>query len=76
MDPQTTWDELLAASLAGDWDRMDRLATALLDWLDRDGLPPIILSGVQPGLDWDRALARAGCQVALDLLQSQWRTTP
>jgi len=39
MDPQATWDQLLAAYAAGDWDVIEERATDLIAWLDRGGFP-------------------------------------
>ena len=44
MDPQATWDQLLAAYAAGDWDILEERATDLIAWLDRGGFPPTILT--------------------------------
>jgi hypothetical protein len=40
MDPQATWEQLLAAYAAGDWDLIEERASDLLAWLDRGGFPP------------------------------------
>lgn len=75
MNPQTLWDELLCAYAEENWDVIEERASALLRWLDDGGYPP----HVQPenlGPNWNRALARAGCVVALEILQSEWRTVP
>lgn len=72
MDPQVTWEQLLAAYAEGDWDAVEQRANDLIAWLDRDGFPPSIIK--QPGLDpdWNRALARAGCAHALSVLHDHW----
>src|SRR3989442_1598497 len=44
MDPQATWDQLLCAYAEGDWDAIEERATELLEWLDRGGFPPKVLS--------------------------------
>lgn len=72
MDPQKTWDQLLAAYAAGDWDTIEERATNLIAWLDRGGFPPKVVNRDGLGPDWDRALARAGCLFALDLVQCAW----
>ena len=72
MDPQTTWDQLLDAYAAGDWDQIEEHAQDLLHWLDRGGFPPKVLHHDGPDMDWDRTLARAGCQFALDTVRSRW----
>lgn len=76
MDPQAAWDQLLAAFAEGDWDMIDESATNLIEWLDRDGFPPTVLSIPDLGPDFNRALARAGCAFALECLQRTWSTTP
>ena len=45
MNPQATWDRLLAAYAAGDWDAIEQNATSLKEWLDRGGqfLPPPLM---------------------------------
>jgi hypothetical protein len=75
MDPQTTWEQLLAAYAAGDWDLIEERATDLLAWLNRGGFPPKVLTNQNFG-DWDRILAPAGCEFALETVRSQWRTCP
>jgi hypothetical protein len=75
MDPQAAWDQLVNAFIEGDWDAIEDRATALLAWLDRGGFPPKVLAQ-NVGPHWNRALARAGCLTALDIVRSQWRTHP
>ena len=66
MDPQTTWNELLDAYVGCDWDRAEETATALLEWLDRDGFPPQTVQRSNVGPLFNRHLARAACQFVLD----------
>ena len=73
MDPQATWDQLLAAFAAGDWDIIEERATDLLAWLDRGGFPPKVLPRSDLGDNGNHALARAGCWFALDAVQGAWR---
>ena len=40
MDPQTTWDELLAAYAASEWDRAHELEEELIICLQGGGFPP------------------------------------
>ena len=54
MDPQATWDQLLAAYAAGDWDLIEERATDLLAWLDRGGFPPMIIQQPDVDSDWNR----------------------
>ena len=71
MNPQAAWDQLLCAYATGDWDVIEQHATELLAWLDRGGFPPKVLAR-NLGPHWNRALARAGCAVALDIIRSEW----
>jgi hypothetical protein len=71
MDPQATWDQLLAAFADGDWDAIEEHATALKSWLDRGGFPPTVTT-LDLGPEWHRALAIAGCNFALETIQSKW----
>ena len=73
MDPQAAWDQLLAAYAAGDWDQIQERATDLITWLDRGGFPPTIVKRAGLDADWNRALARAGCLHALDVLNAEWK---
>ena len=76
MDPQAAWDQLLAAYADGDWEQIEERANDLLAWLDRGGFPPMIIQ--QSDLDsyWNRALARAGCLHALEIVRSEWSISP
>ena len=73
MDPQATWEQLLAAYAAGDWDLIEERATELIEWLDRGGFPPKVLTHSDLGEDGNRVLARAGCLFALEAVQGAWR---
>ena len=75
MDPQASWDQLLSAYAEGNWDRTEELALALSDWLNKGGFPPTVLGQDALGPEFDRALARAGCDFILDVLSARW-TTP
>ncbi len=57
MDPQATWDQLLAAYAAGDWDAIEEHANALSASLSSGGRPPRILQRDDLGQEWDRTLA-------------------
>ena len=76
MDPQATWDQLLAALAAGDWDQIEDLADALLEWLNRDGFPPVAMGVPNLGPEWEAAICRAGCQFALDIVTRRWSVVP
>ena len=72
MNPQATWDQLLAAYAASDWDAIEERATALSAWLSSGGRPPRILQRDDLGPAWDRALAQAGCRFALETVHGSW----
>jgi len=72
MDPQTTWEQLLCAYAEGDWDVIEERATDLIAWLDHGGFPPKIVNRIGLDPDWDLALARAGCQFALESVRGTW----
>ena len=76
MDPQATWDQLLSALAEGDWDQIEELANALLDWLSRDGFPPIAIGTPNLGPEFERAICRAGCEFALDVISRRWTVNP
>ena len=65
MDPQATWDQMLDALAAGEWDRVDELGRALLAWLDSGGFPPTTLNRDDLGSDFNRDLAVHACFLAL-----------
>ena len=75
MDPQATWDQLLCAYAEGDWDLIEELALALSAWLSKGGFPPTVLGQHGLGPDFERALAQAGCNFALEILRSRWALT-
>ncbi len=72
MDPQEAWDQLLAALAEEEWDQVEDFARALLNWLDRGGFPPTAMGAPCLGPDWERAICRAGCQYALEVLSERW----
>ena len=65
MDPQVTWDSLLAAWTRGNWLDVIELAEALLGWLDRDGFPPKTVATPELGADWHRVVTKAAAKFAL-----------
>jgi len=65
MDPQTTWQELLATWQQRDWESVIELSQALLHWLAQGGFPPAIEGPRQFEADWNRAVAEAFCHFAL-----------
>jgi hypothetical protein len=75
MDPQVAWDDLLSAYAEGDFDRIEELATALREWLDRGGFPPTVIGEPRLGEEFERALAKAGCDFALEVVNGRWALT-
>ena len=72
MDPQAAWDRLLAAYAEGDWDSLEELAVALGNWLQMGGFPPVVLGHPGLGLEFEKALATAGCKFVLATLRTRW----
>lgn len=66
MDPQAAWDRLLEAYAEQDWEAVEELADGLLAWLDGQGFPPQTTPGRNLDADWNRAVARSACQLALE----------
>ena len=62
MDPQETWRMLLDAWVMREWEEVDELAEALLNWLDRQGFPPSVAHPKELGADLNRAIVRAACE--------------
>ena len=69
MDPQTAWNDLLAAYAAEQWDEVLDLAEGLLHWIDRGGFPPRAVTGSEMGKEWDREITLAGCRLAITKAQ-------
>ena len=67
MDPQATWRDLLDAWIEHDWSRLQEAATDLLNWMDRGGFPPEMLSDRQMGALWNEPMIRAVCKFADDV---------
>lgn len=64
MDPQATLRDLLAALEDRDWDRIDELSEALLQWMERGGFPPQTLGSDKLGKQWHRTVATFVCYAA------------
>lgn len=64
MDPQAAWDQLLAAYDRLDWSTVEDRATGLLEWLNRGGFPPRIVSPHYAGQEWNRNVVRFACEQA------------
>lgn len=64
MDPEATLRDLLAAMKDRDWDRVDELSEALLNWLQRRGFPPQTVGPAELGRGWHRPMAEFICYLA------------
>ena len=65
MDPQVAWNKFLESYASEDWSSAEESATALIAWLDRGGFPPQTIPGRTLGESWNRAIAYAGCRLAM-----------
>ena len=65
MDPDATLRELLQAVQSRAWDRVDELAEALLNWLEKRGFPPTTVGPPQLGVEWHRTVATCVCHLAV-----------
>jgi hypothetical protein len=66
MDPQATWDQMLSAYAANEWDDVKDLAQALIHWLGTGGFPPKIAGAVPVGDAWNRSVALYAAQLSLE----------
>ena len=73
MDPQATLNGLLAAIAKQEWDTVRELATALRNWLDRDGFSPVTLGTEALGREWHIAIARLTCEMAMARARTESR---
>lgn len=64
MDAEATLRDLLAALEDHDWDRIDELTEALLQWMERGGFPPQTLGSPKLGKQWHRTIATFICHAA------------
>jgi hypothetical protein len=64
MDPQAAMNELLEAVGERDWDRVEKLADGLLQWLKNQGFPPQTIGGESLGRNWHRTIAEFVCYMA------------
>jgi hypothetical protein len=65
VDPQATWNQLLDAYAAADWELVEELAAALRQWLARGGFLPHTTGRLDLGPTFDEQLALTACAVAL-----------
>ena len=61
----------IAANAEGDWSAIEEHATALMQWLDHGGFPPKVIEQ-DLGSEWNSALARAGCLLAIETVHGKW----
>jgi len=73
MDPNATWQQLLDALEASDWDAAAEFAQVLLTWLLKRGFPPVVFPDRRIGDEWNRAFARFTCELVL--AEPRWRPT-
>jgi hypothetical protein len=66
VDPQATWNQLLDAYAAADWELVEEVAAALQKWLARGGFPPRTTGRSDLDSHFDEQMARQACTVALD----------
>lgn len=64
MDAEATLRDLLTALEDRDWDRIDELTEALLQWMERGGFPPQALGSPKLGKQWHRTIATFVCHAA------------
>jgi hypothetical protein len=72
MDPQAAWNEMLTAILQKDWIQVLELSEALLSWMKHGGFPPQTTAVTMPAR-WNRAHAKFGCSLALQLVKEARR---
>lgn len=65
MDPQATWNDLLAALAAQDLPAAQELAASLSEWLRRGGFPPLTLPDIPNGDSLHHLIAHAVCDHVL-----------
>ena len=65
MDPDVTLRELLEAVQVRAWDRVDELAEALLQWIEKRGFPPSTIGSSQLGIEWHRTVTTMVCHLAV-----------
>jgi hypothetical protein len=64
MDPQATFQQLLEALCAHEWERVDELSETLIGWLSKNGFPPTTLGDPTLGKKWHRSIATFVCYAA------------
>ena len=70
MDPNQTWNDLSQAFEDGDWERIDELAAALAEWLERGGLPPAATGHKE----FDKLVAKNVAQACLGVVLTEGST--
>ena len=73
MDPQQTWNDLLAAWVRRDWESVLENCEVLIQWLDKGGFPPEFSYPMELGIDFNRATVHAACEFAFQRASSVMR---
>jgi hypothetical protein len=73
MDPQITWQELQQAYSAREWDKVEDLAEALLDWLNMGGTAPDTSAVLPEAEDWHRFVCLAVAESGLSQARARRR---
>lgn len=62
MDPQATWNELLRCYRDQQSEEAAQAAESLLNWLDRQGFPPLTTNAIAAGDELHAVIARTVCK--------------
>lgn len=71
MDPQATWELLLDGICDHDWESVGEHATALLNWMEKGGLPPQTVPHRELTPPVNRLLVMGTCRMALEHAQKE-----
>jgi hypothetical protein len=69
VDPQATWNELHDAVADRDWERVEELADALLEWIGKGGFPPKTSAHPRLTQSWHKDVTHCVCHLALASLK-------
>ena len=69
MDPQATWQRLIDAWTAHDWEDVLDAAEALQYWLRRLGYPPETIPDKRMGREWNSLVVQTVCGFAAETAQ-------
>lgn len=77
MDPQETFEAMLAALRNREWELVEDTSDALRTWMNRGGFPPETLGADSLGAEWHGTIAAFVCDLAasraLDALAKESR---